>query len=157
MSIEAARASRRNTPESHARRVMGRVGTNPITWLQYQVEHAVDISPETLAHIRGQFKKLRAKHGKLFSLPDDIAEREYIRIAYRLNAMRIEAAILRTPALGKGYHTASKTLGIYAAAALKRNSSKEKGDKGQGVRRRMPTAATSPDHDPDHEVESGDA
>jgi len=147
---------RQNTPESHARRVIGRIGTNPITWLQFQVEKAVDITPETLAHIRGQFKKLRAKHGRLYSLPDDLAEREYIRIAYRLNAMRIEAAILSSKALGKGYHTASKTLALYAAAALKFKSSNGKNVNEPAPRRRMPAAATSQGADEDDDEAAAD-
>lgn len=133
-----------NSPEAHARRVIGRIGANPITWLQHHVEQAKDISPTTLAHIRGLFKKLRAKHGRLVSLPDEIAEREFIRIAFRMNLLRCQERLIRMKDTDKGQHTLSKTIGIWASATLKFKSSNAKQTGREVQRRQVPTAASAP-------------
>ncbi len=154
-SALANRAAR--TPESTARRIVGRIGANPITWLRHQVEHTIDLSPETLAHIRGLFRKLRARAGHLSSLTDDVAEREYVRISYRLNFMRTQEKLCRMKVTDKGYYTTSKLLGIYAAATLKFKESKGQRRATQRPQKPVPTSRTAGSQESDHEPESGDS
>jgi len=143
-----------STPEAHANRVLGRIATNPLTWLQHQVEKTRGLSPETLAHIRGQLKKLVKKHGHLKSIPDEIAEREYIRIAYRLNLMRTLEHVWGMKPSDKGYSLACKTLGIWASATLKYKPTTDKQGRTQAQRRAVPTAAMSSGQDRDYTDEA---
>lgn len=144
--------------ESRANRVLGRIATNPLTWLQHQVDKTKGVSPETIVHVRNQFKRLVRKHGPLKSIPDAIAETEYVRLAYRLNYMRTLEHVLSMKPSDKGYHIGSKTLAVYAAATLKYNGDNGKGGKGQENRKPVPTAATSrgsgAEHDGADEEES---
>ena len=137
--------------QTRANRIMGRIATNPMTWLQHQVEKTKAASPETLAHIRAQMRRLVKKYGPLKSLSDEIAEREYIRLAYRLNHMRTLEAVLAMKPSDKGYHAASKTLGIYAAATLKFKQDKASGRAPVGQRRAVPTAATAVSRERDND------
>lgn len=146
-----------NSPEAHARRVIGRIGANPVTWLQHQVEQAKDISPTTLAHIRGLFRKLRAKHGRLISLPDDVAEREFIRIAFRMNLLRCQERLMRMKDTDSKQHVVSKTIGIWAAATLKFKPGNGKQQGREVQRRAVPTAALPPRQDSPDADDGSDA
>jgi len=128
-----------HTEESRAHRVLGRIATNPITWLQHQLTKTKGVSPETLAHINSQLKRLVKRHGPLKSLPDEVAEREYLRLAYRLNYMRtVEHALSLHPS-NKGWHITSKTLALYASATLKLKGGNEKQRAGTQARRAVPS------------------
>ena len=141
-----------HTEESREHRILGRVAANPITWLQHQVEKTKGVSPETIAHIRGQLRKLVKRHGPLKSLPDDISEREYIRLAYRLNYMRTLEHVLAMKPTDKGYHIASKTLAIYASATIKFKTSNDKRTPGQIARKAVPSTSSSRPADTAHEA-----